>query len=99
MNYRAWDKNLKEMIPVNNIDFKSNQINTRGLWRIIGIDVILMQSTDVYDINNKEASLSDVVKTEYGVGKVVFQGGCFTIEWDGDVYNEPLFGNDFRKRD
>jgi hypothetical protein len=59
-----------------------------------------MQSSGICDINHKEAYLHDIVKIEgYGVGKVVFQGGCFMIEWGGDVYNEPLFGKNFRKRD
>lgn len=31
--FRAWEKSLKEMIPVQNIDFKDRLINKDLVWR------------------------------------------------------------------
>jgi uncharacterized phage protein (TIGR01671 family) len=44
IKFRAWEKNLKEIIPVKDINFESGMINTNCAWRLFD-EIVLMQYT------------------------------------------------------
>lgn len=55
-------------------------------------EITLIRFTELYDIEKNELWEFDVVKTSYGIGKIVFNAGCFMIEWidDSEAYMELL---------
>ena len=82
IKFRAWEKNLKEMIPVEEIDFNSLMINQSTAWRFID-EVELMQNTGLKDKNGTEIYEGDIVldKLNNEYGEVVFDEGCFLVLW------------------
>jgi uncharacterized phage protein (TIGR01671 family) len=63
IKFRAWEKNLKEIIPVDSISFGSRMINTNSAWRFFD-EIELMQYTGLEDKNGKEIYEGDIVSTE-----------------------------------
>lgn len=88
IKFRAWEKNLKEMIEVYNIDFVSKMINRDIAFRFFD-EVELMQYTGLKDRNGKEIYEGDIVryfKDELGIVK--FVAGSFII--DGNTCYESF---------
>jgi uncharacterized phage protein (TIGR01671 family) len=60
LKFRAWDKNLKEIIPVHNIDFVKRMINTESAWRSFN-EIELMQYTGLKDDHDTAIYENDVL--------------------------------------
>ena len=105
--FRAWDDENKVMWNIERWHIEDEyfdliepnksvvDLNAKRTWRKQR-DTILMQSTGLFDINDKEIFEGDVVAStwfkDYGdlvgyskLGKVIYRNGCFCIEYPGDV--------------
>lgn len=93
IKYRAWEKNLREMIPVYDIDLKSKVINNDSAWRMFD-EIILMQYTGLKDKNDVEICEGDIVENKKSkVRSVVeFVEGCFMYVYykDKEKYVVPF---------
>lgn len=81
--FRAWLKNDKEMIDVDEIHFDNGKLDFIGdaitFMRTVD-EIELMQSTGIRDMSNQEIFEGDVVKTTRFVGRADEVGGFYEYD-------------------
>lgn len=98
IKFVAFDNNLKEIIPVDSIDFEKKIINKNGIWRFFD-EVELMQDTGIRDKHdkkiyegyiievtwaNKKKSIKYIVK--YVEDCAYYMLECVTDEYELDAF-------------
>lgn len=90
--FRAWEKESKEMIEVSNIHFEEGIVNYSTKenplpWRFLS-EVVLMQSTGLFDKNGVEIFEGDIgIAGRYGHKfTIVIKFGKYGQDGSGDEY-------------
>lgn len=105
IKFKAFEKNLKEIIPVDSIDFRQQMINTDGAWRTFD-EVELIEYSGVNDIQGIEIYEKDILKCPSNFSWLVEfdERGCFIAHDPNeklycvllDDYDFEIIGNAFK---
>lgn len=81
IKFRAWEKNLKEIIPIHSINFENKMVNIESAWRLFD-EVVLMQFTGLKDKNGKEIYEGDILSTDLSRPYLIveFRNGAFLYQ-------------------
>jgi hypothetical protein len=92
IEFRAWEKNLKEIIPIHSINFEAKMVNRESAWRLFD-EVELMQYTGLIDIQGKPIFEKDVIQDDEGFRwNVFYKHGSFYAECT-DLMAEQLLSS------
>ncbi len=75
IKFRAWEKELKEIIKVYNINFENEMINQDAAWRMFD-EIVLMQYTGLKDKNGVE--IYEFMEID-NMLEVQFLNGCYVL--------------------
>ena len=99
IKFRAWEKNLKQIISVDDINFETGTINTRSAWRQF-FEIELMQFTGLKDNLDVDIYERDIVELygdfdedgvcSYTKSEVIFYEGCFCITDSFEYGKDPM---------
>ncbi len=98
--FRAWDKKLQTMLDVSLIDFKKGVLVGEhwkfGETNFMNFDeIVLMQSTGIFDKNNKEIFEGDIVRVLDSTYTVFYDNerGSYRLKPHDDRWNVDYMSN------
>jgi len=87
IKFRAWSKAKKEVVEIDGIRGDMG-FKTTGGYDLWYESEFVMQYIGANDKNGKGIYEGDIVKESQSIGKIIFDDGCFIIEW---IRNKDFF--------